>query len=217
MKPTYLFALPALLAALGTLFWLAQSPRPGEQARSTSGATAPGSAATTAAPSAPAKPLKAPPGVSPTFAGFLEREAAALDAPTGNQEEAQERVAAAAAAMSAEDIRFAQSLALDSEGAANQRILATYLLMHGGEKSRAALWEIARAGSPSAGRAEPHSIDELKAAQARALQLMALDALADAAERDAAAREELLRRGSELRDETLRKHVQRRLQRMPAL
>jgi len=157
-----------------------------------------------------------PTGVAPSFISYLQTEAEKLNAPKVNAELAEQEIAAQAASMGENEIRYARDLALGPQNPANQRILSAFLLGAAGAKGRQACRDLILMTTNSA-RAQPHSVDELKNTQAKSISGMCVDALAEQALRDPSAREELQRIASEVKDETLKKLVQQKLRELPSL
>jgi hypothetical protein len=166
------------------------------------------------APSAGIPPVPSPSGVEPSFVNYLQAEARSINAPSVNAAAAEKNIAEQAARMGENEIRYARDLALGPQNPANQRILAAFLLGAAGAKARGSLRELILVTFNS-NRAEADSIDELKNTQTKAISMMAVDALADQAAKDPAARAELERLAGEVKDETLKKHIQQRLRDLP--
>ena len=165
------------------------------------------------APVAPAPPAEK---VAPTFVSFLSAEATSMDSPRIDADLAQKRMEEQAARMGEHELRYARDLVLGGQYPANQRIVAAAVLGLAGEKG----WEAGRAAVVppfESGRAEPHSLDEVKNTQAKALAIMLVDSLAEQARTNPRARDELARWGKEAKDSTVQKHIARRLKELPPL
>jgi|GEM_PF-5785804 len=174
----------------------------------------PGTSLPPPAPSAGIPPVPSPSGVSPNFVNYLQTEAKSLNNPSLNTGAAEKGIAEQAAAMGENEIRYARDLALGPQNPANQRILATFLLGATGAKGRSALRDLILMNH-SSDRAAPDSLDEMKNTQQKAMSMMAIDSLAEQALKDPSAKAELQRLAGEVKDETLKKHIQQKLRGLP--
>jgi hypothetical protein len=174
------------------------------------------------APSAPATPaptagvspaLPPPPGAKSEFVEFLGRESIALDSTNLDAEAAERRSMEQAEKMGPLEIQYSRDIVL-SEGSANDRVLALYLLTLAGPKAAGALREIVLAPLPD-GRVKADSEEEHRLMQEKAQRVTAIDALADQAKKDPAARDSLLRLADEVRDQGLRSYVLKKIQSLP--
>lgn len=211
-----ILAIVALLSA-GLLYWRTQNlAKESDISPGTVDSTAPipEPAQQIPAPGAGVPPVPSPSGVSSSFVSYLQTEARSLDAPSLNAGAAEKGIAEQAAAMGENEIRYARDLALGPQNPANQRILATFLLGATGTKGRSALRDLILMNHNS-NRAAPDSLDEMKNTQQKAMSMMAIDALAEQALKDPTAKAELQRLSGEVKDETLKKHIQQKLRELP--
>ena len=165
----------------------------------------------------PRAPLVSAVGVNPRLLQFIQTESSSLNSTKLDADAAERKVREEAAAMGEAEFRYAKDLALLTTAPANERILAVYLLARAQPRSWAVLADIVSAPLPNSGRAEPHSVDEAKAAQEKAMRLIPIDELADAAVKNLESREELKRWEAAQRDPTVKRYIQRKISELPPL
>jgi hypothetical protein len=207
-----ILAVAAVLVVLTALFLYRDHPRlaPLMAPLQTLAPSAPSSAPPVGV--APALPPP-PPGAKPEFVEFLGKESIALDSTNLDAEAAERRALEQAAAMGPLEIQYSKDVVL-SEGSANQRVLALYLLTLAGPKAAGALREIVLAPLPD-GRVKADSEEEHRLMQEKAQRVTAIDALADQAKKDPAARDSLLRLADEVRDQSVRAYILKKIQSLP--
>jgi hypothetical protein len=205
-------AVAAILIILVVLFLFRDHPRL-EPLVAPLQKLAPSVASSPASAPSLAPALPPPPGAKPGFVEFMGRESIALDSTNLDTEAAERRALDQAEAMGPLEIQYSRDIVL-SEGSANQRVLALYLLTLAGPKAAGALREIVLAPLPD-GRVKADSEEEHRLMQEKAQRVTAIDALADQAKKDPAARDSLLRLADEVRDQGLRAYILKKIQSLP--
>ncbi len=116
--------------------------------------------------------------VDPQFVQWFQTESTHVDSVAVDLKAKEKELVQIAKSLDERKIRYLQKTPLNPQSSQAERILSIYMLTLGGEKAQSALVDIA-SQDLNLGRAEPHTIEEVKNNQLRANQIMAVDAIAE--------------------------------------
>jgi len=110
-----------------------------------------------------------------------------------------------------EDFEFFKSVALTLKLPAQKRILATYIMIIGGNDSLEDIGEFIQAPLDAPPNPAPHSVDETTAGREKAMRVMAIDALADRAKSDPSAKTALAKMIPDIQDPWVKSYAEKKL------
>lgn len=142
---------------------------------------------------------------------WLAQESRVLDNPNLNSEEKQKEIARVAEQLNSEQASLLLTTALSDKAPAGQKILATYLLVQGGEKSESELRQLIAAPLKDHGPAEAHSHAEAAGIRDKSLRIMAIDGLFSRAQKDSKARASLAETVSVIQDPYIKSYAEKQL------
>lgn len=151
-----------------------------------------------------------PPVADARFQAWIAEEAKSLDNPSADSEHIRQEIRRAMASLSKSQSQQLLHTARDPEAPANEKILATFLMVEGGLSSRHELMDFI--SDPAISGGEPHSMDEINSVRDKSLRIMALDGLFTQAATDPSARAALGEKIAAIQDPYVKAYAERRFE-----
>mgnify|MGYP003351720221 CR=1 FL=1 len=152
--------------------------------------------------------------VDPEFKIWLKQEARSLDSVHVDAKAKRDQIDAVVARMTPRQAEQLLNTVKDIHTSSGEKILATYLLVEGGLKSRIQLEQLIAEPLIDHGPREAHSEGELNSVRDKSLRIMAIDGLFSRAAKGSAESENLAKVVEGIRDPYLRGYAQDKLTRM---
>ena len=157
-----------------------------------------------------AKPTS-PQSQAQKFQAWFDNEADNVDRIGDDSLHAERRLKKVAAQLNRTSINYLLSTATNPSAAANQQVMAVYLLTLSGSQALHELADIASSPLPEGEVTQPDSLTETSQMQSKALRVMAIDSLAEQAKRDVAALNQLKKAIATISDPYLRAYARKKL------
>lgn len=165
-------------------------------------------------PAAVVAPGQPAPVADPHFEKIVRDEAQRLDRVRVEPTEEQARVKKLVSALTPQQSRQLLHIARSPQSLAREKILSTYMLVEGGERSWGELGELISSPLVEKGPPEPHSESEMKGIREKSLRIMAIDGLFSRAQREPRAREILAKAIADIEDPYIKAYALRRLEQL---